>query len=256
MFLSFLVCGGAVAGVVWLQAFPSFFGWLAAVVLGPFASFFANHATVYSFTQQALLVTYTALAVGGLDLIFLLLLYALLNRMIPQQSSRMERLRLTLRCTWKLWTLQIVIGFVIGISLIWNENFSSILLVPPFITSSIPNALYMVAWEITLILFALGFAMDTSRWQALSDGALVFLNYWWVWLAVAVMGFVLTLLPSFFVGENTAAFALLLWGMINHIILFVISLVFFLNRPELFEEEKDVVSATGREDPLPEISRI
>ena len=247
---------GVVAGFILLQFFPVFFGWLAAVVLGPLASFFANHDVIYGLTQNALLAIYSALAVGGLDLIFLWIMYVLLNKVTPQQHSRWELIGLTLRCGWKLWTLQVVLGIVICLSLFWNDNFSSIWLVPPFMTSSISNALYMMVWEISLVLFGLGFAINPSRRQALANGASLLLSYWWVWFIVATVGFGLTLLPSIFISETVRAFVLLLWGIINHIVLFVVALIFFFNQPDLFEEDKPATSVAAVEDSQPEIPQI
>lgn len=254
--LVFWVSFGIAAGFMLLQFFPPFFGWLAAVVLGPLASFFANHETAYGLTQNALLAIYSAFAVGGLDLIFLFLMYVLLNKITPQRHSRWEIVGLTLRCGWKLWTLQVLLGVVICLSLLWNDNFSSIWLVPPFMTSSIPNALYMMVWEISLVLFALGFAIAPSRRQALANGAALLLNYWWVWLIVFAVGFGLTLLPSVFISETVRAFVLLLWGIINHVVLFVAALIFFFNQPGLFEEDKPAAHAAATEDSLPEIPQI
>ncbi|MBO4675560.1 MAG: hypothetical protein J5601_05720 [Elusimicrobiaceae bacterium] len=254
--LVFWVSFGIVAGFLFLQCFPSFFGWLAAVVLGPLASFFASHDTIYGLTRSSLLAIYSALAVGGLDLIFLLIMYVLLNKITPQQHSRREIVMLTLRCGWKLWTLQVFLGIIICLSLFWNDDFSAIWLVPPFMTSSIPNSLYMMVWEISLVLFGLGFAISPSRRQALTNGAALLLNYWWVWLIVIAVGFGLTLLPSVFIDETVPAFVLLLWGMINHVILFVAALIFFFNQPDLFEEDKPAASAAAVEDPLPEIPQI
>jgi hypothetical protein len=236
--LAVLLLGTVIAGTLFLQFFPTVFGGVASALLGPLASFFATHTLIYKAAQVMLLYVYTLLAVAGIDFVFLFLFYILLDKIVTKQATYKDLAGVALRSLWALIGWQFIAGVVVCVSLCWNDNFSVLWLVPPFLSESIVNSMYMMVWEITLLVFAFGFAFSESRAEALKNGWNLLLYYMPLWMVVFSVGLLMTWAPALLVGENTPSWVLLLWGLCNHTVLFVLLLIFLFNRRELFEDEE------------------
>ena len=224
-------------GWVLLTLFPILFGWLAGVVLGPLASFFSAHATVYAITQTLLLGVYTLLTVAGLDLIFLFLFYTLLGKIVVQQAT-WKRVKISLNALWVLLGWQFIVGLIVCISLCWKEDFSVLWLVPPFLTDSILGSVYMMLWEISLVAFAVGFTFSESWLESLKNGWKMLLYYMPLWMIVGSLNVLLTWLPALLVGQNTPSWVLALWGLFNHTLLFMLVLLFLFNQFEMAQDSE------------------
>ena len=224
-------------GWVLLTLFPILFGWLAGAVLGPLASFFAAHATVYAITQTLLLGMYTLLTVAGLDLIFLFLFYTLLGKIVVQQAT-WKRVKISLNALWVLLGWQFIVGLIVCIGLCWKEDFSVLWLVPPFLTDSILGSVYMMLWEISLVAFAVGFTFSESWLESLKNGWKMLLYYMPLWMIVGSLNVLLTWLPALLVGQNTPSWVLALWGLFNHTLLFMLVLLFLFNQLEMAQDSE------------------
>lgn len=220
---------------VLLSFFPMLFGWLASVVLGPLASFFASHDTCYHITQAILLTVYTIAAVAGIDFIFLLLFYALFNQIVTPQTARVGTLGFSLRALWALLRWQFVAGILLCIVLCWKEGFSVVWLIPPFLTENVASSIYMTGWELSLLIFAFGFAFANPCTGALENGKKVLLHYMPLWMVVGALGVLFTWLPAIIVVKSTPSWALLLLGLFQHILLFMLILIFLFNQPNSLE---------------------
>lgn len=218
-------------GWMLLTFFPMLFGWLASVVLGPLASFFASHDTCYHITQAILLTGYTIAAVAGIDFIFLFLFYTLFNQIVPPQTARAGTPGFSLRALWALLKWQFLAGVLLCIVLCWREGFSVVWLIPPFLTENVASSIYMMGWELSLLIFAFGFAFADSCTSALENGKKILLHYMPLWMVVVALGVLFTYLPAMIVAKSTPSWVLLLWGLFQHVLLFMLILIFLFNQP-------------------------
>jgi hypothetical protein len=228
--LAVLLLGTVIAGTLFLQFFPTVFGELASALLGSLAPFFAAHATVYQLVQTGLLGVYTILVMAGIDLIFLFLLYNLLDKILTRKGSWSGLLFVGVRAVYALLGWQVIIGIAICVGFFWLDTFSSLWLVPPFLTDHIWGSVYMMLWEISLIVGGLGFAFTETRIGVLQGGRTFLLEYLPLWMIVGSIGVLVTWFPAMLIGESVPSWILLLWGLINHTLLFMFVLIFLFNQ--------------------------
>ena len=235
-FLIAVIGWGIIASFLLLQFFPGVFGQLIGVMFGPFASFLAEHDVIYFLLMQGLYAFYTAIAMGGLDIIFLLMVYLLLNKMTAQNNSWKDILGITLCSSWALWSVQLAIGAIVCILLFWRKGFTPLWLLPPFLSDHLTGSLYMVLWALALVLFGMGFAMTFSRKKGFLAALDIFLTYPFLWILVFTIGMILTWLPAWLIGEKFPAWALLLCGITTHCVLWAGAFIALCNQPGLFEQ--------------------
>lgn len=210
------------AGLLLIQFLPSIYGWVTGNVIGGlFANFLAKHDTLFWWTEQVLGFGYLLLGVGGLDLLFLMMVYIALNKAFESNGSRKDCFFVALRALRGLlaWQLAVFILFMMIFGKKWMLSIYSF--VPPFLTGSFASSCYMMVWELSLLWFALAYAL-------MEDGLKAGLLGMWLFFSNSIIsvpaafGFVLiTWLPAVCLGGlNLPPWVLLIVGLALHAIAF------------------------------------
>lgn len=237
--LCVLLLGTTVASFIWLQFSSVLFGQLMGQVLSPLVPFFSSHDMVYHMVQKVLIALYLVFVTAGIDFIFLVLVYTLLDKMVTHQAYWRGIVGVSLRALWAILKWQVLIGMFLSISLCWKKTFSVLWLVPSFLSESLFSGIYTVLWTSSVLLLAIGFAFTESGIGAIKRGWEILLEYMPIWMVFASVSVFVSWAPAVFVSVNTPSWVLLVIGLIQHILLCVIVLIFLFNQPYLRGTVKD-----------------
>lgn len=177
--LSKWTLASTLTGLFLVCLLPPLYGWLTGNVIGGlFASLLAKHSALLWLTQQALGAGYTLLALSGFNFLFLLMTYTAVNTVFERNQTRKEIAGVAWRALKGLLCWQVIICAAFLVLFGKRAGVYVYSLVPPFLTQSGIASLYMMLWELSLVLFALGYALMKDGVKAcLAGGMLCFTNF-------------------------------------------------------------------------------
>jgi len=186
-----------VTGILCIAVFSSVWGWLVGNLIGrPFALYLSTHPSLYQFVQDVVRGSYVFLVVLVFDFFFTYITYFLLDSTVTRQSTWDGLLAVSFRAVKGLIKWQLLVGFVC-VLVCWKvEAFSSLYLIPPFLTSSPVSSLYMALWESSLLLFACSFALTENTHAAFKKSFYLLMSHKKLWGMFVFVSFWLTLLPG------------------------------------------------------------
>lgn len=230
-----LVC--TLAGLFLICLLPPVYGWLTGNVIGGlFASLLAKHGTLLWLTEQILGAGYTLLAVVGFDFLFLFMTYTAVNTVFERGGSKKDIAGVAFRALKGLLCWQVIIA---GAFLVLFGKRSEVYvysLIPPFLTQSGVASAYMMLWELSLVLFALGYAlMEDGVKACLAGGMLCFTNFMVLFVASGVC-IVITWLPGLCLSFlHVPTWVLVLIGVTLHTVFFNGVLYILLQQDDIVE---------------------
>ena len=229
-------------GLVLFYVFPPVYGWVTGHAIGLlFAKFLAQHETIYRLVRHLLIGGYSVSMLAGLNALFTLPVYVLLNAFCENNASWRDLLGVVGRTLLYLIPTLLAVGLPVVLVLWKVPHFSSINLIPPLLSAGILDSLYMALWELFLLFFAVGFAL-TEKWLAgLKKAKELFLNHWKLWSVMFGVGFLITFLPGTIL--RSATFSTLTWtliGLMLHTVFISVAGLFLFTQPDTFENKQNI----------------
>ena len=209
-------------GLFLICLFPPLYGWLTGNVIGGlFASLLAKHDTLFWLTNQALGVGYTVLVVAGFDFLFLFMAYMAINTVFDRKGTWREIAAVALRALRGLLLWQVVIAAAFLVIFGQRTGVYIYSLIPPFLTQSGIGSLYMMLWELSLFLFAFGYAGVEDAIKGCLAGVLVGVQNFIVLFAAAGICVLITWLPGICLSVwRVPTWVLVIIGVVLHTVLF------------------------------------
>ncbi len=235
--LSILLAVNMVLGLLLFYAFAPAYGWLTGNVIGLlFANFLAQHEFIYQLVRHWLIGSYAVCMVAGLDVLFALAIYVLLDAFCDKGGSWRDLFGVVCRALKYLLPMQVAVGLPVVLILWKVEHFSSINLIPPLLSGGVLDSLYMALWEMSLFFFVVGFAL-TEKWLGgLQKAKQMIVNHWKLWLIVFAVGMLITWLPGTLL--HSASFPGAVWtvlGITLHMLFISVASIFLFTQPDTFE---------------------
>lgn len=214
--LLWAVC--ALAGLFLIYLFPVVYGWLSGGIIGGlFDGFLSRHDRIYSAVQSGLSGLFTLLAVGGFDFIFLFMTYMLFNVCFARKGTVGDIAGLSLRAAVRLLCTQFIFGIACVVFFGNRTGFSVFLLIPPFFTQGLWSVAFMLLWEISVFIFAFGYAFTDDGIKAWLAGLMLGVGHFLVLAAGVPVLAVATWLPAFILEAVKAPLAVWIFvGVFTH----------------------------------------
>ena len=225
-------------GLFLICLLPPMYGWLMGnVVGGLFAQLLAKHETLLWFTQQALGAGYVLLALGGFDFLFLLMVYMAINTVFQRNGTFKDVAGVALRALKGLLLWQIIVAEVFLVLVGERTGIYVYSLIPPFLTQNGISSIYMMVWELSLLLFAFGYAITENGIKAALTGGIFAIGNFIILFAAAGICITITWLPGLCLSAfNLPTWVLVIVGISLHTVLFTVFLPVFLQQEDLVEE--------------------
>jgi len=239
-----------VAGVFLLHIFPVLYGTvLGSTIKWLFGSSLATRERLLQVAMQILRGGYVLSVLAGFDFLFLLMGFVILNFFLKRQSSWKAVTKYTLRALKGLLAGQVILGIIFLIIFRHNPSVTVYSLIPPFITSGLWGSFYMMAWEISLLGFALGYVLTEDSIKAWFAGLVTLGSYVSIFAASVIVAVQLSWLPSLcLVFLNPPSWLLLVLGILLHTVFAASYLLVLLTKtdlPQQFVETKETASMIG-----------
>ena len=224
-------------GLFLFHVFAPAYGWVTGNMIGLlFANFLAQHDAIYHLVQHLLIGSYVVCMVAGLDALFTLAVYILLDAFCGKGGSWRDLLGVVWRALRYLLPMQVAIGLPVVLILWKVPQFSSINLIPPLLSGGILDSLYMALWEMALFFFVMGFALTEQWLGGWQRAKKMILSHWKLWLGMYGAGVFITWLPGTVL--RAASFPGVVWtilGITLHMLFMSAISVFLFIQSDTFE---------------------
>ena len=220
--LSKWIVVNTLAGLFLICLLPPLYGWLTGNVIGGlFASLLAKHDTLLWLTEQALGAGYTLLALSGFNFLFLLMTYTAVNTVFERGGSKKDIAGVAFRALKGLLLWQVIMAAAFLVFFGQKPTVYIYSLVPPFLTQSGVASAYMMLWELSLVLFALGYALMGDGVKAALAGGIIGINNFIIVFAAVGICIAITWLPGLCLSFlNPPTWVLVLVGITLHTVFF------------------------------------
>lgn len=209
-------------GFFLLCVLPFIFGWFGDNVIGSlFAPFLAKHDTLFRLTEQALGAGYTLLVVAGFDFLFLFMTYMAINTIFERGGSKKDIAGVSFRALKGLLVWQVIIATAFLVFFGKRVGVYVYNLIPPFLTQSGAASAYMMLWELSLLLFAFGYALMEDGIKAVLAGGMLAIRNFIILFTAAGVCIVLTWFPGLCLSFlHVPTWVLVLIGVTLHTVFF------------------------------------
>ena len=224
-------------GFFLLCVLPFIFGWFGDNVIGSlFAPFLAKHDTLFRLTEQALGAGYTLLVVAGFDFLFLFMAYIAVNTIFERNGTRKDIAGVAFRALQGLLLWQVIIATAFLVLFGKRSGVYVYSLIPPFLTQNGLASVYMMLWELSLLLYAFGYALMEDGIKALLAGGMLAIRNFIILFTAAGICIILTWLPGLCLSFlHVPTWILALVGITLHTLFFSVLLYVFLQQDDLIE---------------------
>ena len=235
---------GILTGLFLICLFPPIYGWLTGHIFGGLLSgFLLRHPAALNLLEHFLRLSYTMLALGGLDFLFLLMIYATINRLFKRNGTWQDIAREAAHSLGSLLLVQLVVGGICVLLFAHHKQLAIFTLIPPLLTQDLWACAYMMVWEMSLLLFALGYALTQDILKAWMAAADIAAHYFIATLILTGACIVVTWLPAMcLVPLHAPGWLMVSFGMTFHTLLISGLLFALLKQPDmiaLFSPEKE-----------------
>lgn len=235
--LSKWTLASTLTGLFLVCLLPPLYGWLTGNVIGGlFASLLAKHDTLLWLTEQVLGAGYTLLAVAGFNFLFLLMTYTAINTVFERGGSKKDIAGVAFRALKGLLCWQVIICAAFLAFFGKNPTVYIYSLVPPFLTQSGAASAYMMLWELSLVVFAFGYALMNDAIKACLAGGVLVVRNFIVFVIAAGACIVITWFPGLCLSFlHIPTWVLVLLGVTLHTVFFNVFLHILLKFPNVSE---------------------
>ena len=224
-------------GLFLICLLPPIYGWLTGNVIGGlFASLLAKHDTLLWLTEQILGGGYVLLTVAGFDFLFLFMVYMAINTAFQRNGTFKELVGVTFRAFRGLLLWQVIIAAAFLVLFGKRSGVYVYSLIPPFLTQNGIASLYMMLWEMSLLLFAFGYALTEDGIKALLAGGMLAIHNFMVLFVGVGVCIAITWLPGLCLSFlHASTWVLVLIGVTLHTVFFNGILYILLKSPNVSE---------------------